>query len=82
MKNKWNTRQIEWGGLLPMSQIERLPVQHRLYPHCPTCKADMPSFDDCVMSVGKSRATLLAVTFHVQCVCRAKWDFRKTVKGS
>lgn len=65
-----------------MSNITRLPTQHRLHPICIQCKADMPAFDDCHINVGPTgNAFLFAVTFHVQCEkCGAKQDFRKTVK--
>ena len=63
------------------ANVERLPAQHKLHPHCPICERDMPTFDDCILTIGDTHAKLTAVTFHVRCVCGANWDLRKNVSA-
>ena len=63
-----------------MSNVERLPTQHRLHPHCPSCKADLPTFDDVTMIAPEASfkgVTIFGITYHIQCPCGTKVDLQK-----
>jgi hypothetical protein len=60
--------------------VARLPVQHPQRPHCPACKADLPTLSGIEMigPLGESGSlTINAVTFHVTCPCGTQLDMRK-----
>jgi hypothetical protein len=66
-----------------MSGVFRLPVQHKLRPHCPVCKADVPTFDQTMVNISVAelgKFELTAITYHVKCPCGAEWNLRKTVR--
>ena len=66
-----------------MGDVERIPTQHKRFPHCATCKAELPNFESMFMTVSPDEmrgATLLRITYRVECVCGAEWDLTKTVK--
>ena len=65
-----------------MTKLARLPVQHPRRPHCLSCGADLPTFNNAILDAfgGLAPVTLDAVTFHVTCPCGAKWDLRKSVR--
>jgi hypothetical protein len=66
-----------------VSDLVRLPVQHKERPHCPRCETDVPTFNRTNIDTSPAELgefELLAVTFHVKCPCGAEWDLRKTVK--
>jgi hypothetical protein len=65
------------------AHIERLPTQHKLHPHCPACKKDLPTFDHVCMTMNPNElrgGTLLGVTYHVQCSCGNRCDLRKNAR--
>ena len=65
-----------------MGDVERIPTQHKRFPHCPTCKRELPNFEMMQMLVSSDDmrgATLLRVTYRVACECGAEWDLAKNV---
>jgi hypothetical protein len=66
---------------MPSAPVTRLPVQHRRAPHCPSCKAPLPTFDGMSLTLmGETDVELLAITFHVRCKCGSVWDLKKGAK--
>lgn len=65
-----------------MSKVIRLPTQHPKAPHCPTCEAPLPTFDNFHMMRGFEDVdvVILSITFLVRCKCGAEWNITKKVK--
>lgn len=65
-----------------MSDVERLPVQHPRAPHCPNCKADLPTFDGMQMIMPNGDWVgfkLLSVVLNVECACGSRWALKKEI---
>ncbi|HYB52828.1 MAG TPA: hypothetical protein VEG84_03090 [Thermoanaerobaculia bacterium] len=65
-----------------MSEVIRLPKQHRQKPHCATCGRALPdlkSVQITAMADEFGDTSLYALTFHVRCACGAPWDLRKEI---
>lgn len=64
-----------------MGETTRLPVQHRRAPHCPTCKADLPTYDDLVIilpAIGDGPVMeKVVVSIHVVCACGTRLVLQK-----
>jgi len=59
----------------------RLPVQHPDAPHCASCKANLPTFDDIALVLPPEDGYELlgsTIFLHIRCKCGARWDLKKT----
>ena len=61
--------------------VTRIPVQHKEAPHCEVCEIPLPTFDGVMMTMCPIMpATLLSVTYKIQCICGAVWNLEKGIK--
>lgn len=60
-------------------KVTRLPVSHPMYPICPTCTRNMPTFDGATLLANDDMLgiKLLNVTYRIRCSCGSVWDLRK-----
>jgi hypothetical protein len=68
-----------------MSNVTRLPKQHKRQPHCPTCESALPTLDSVQVTSSACEfgdCELMAITYHVRCKCGSPWDLRKKIAGA
>jgi transposase len=54
--------------------VQRLPVQHRKHPHCPSCGRQLDVFDHLGMTIrGIMSIKILKVTLQIECECGSQW---------
>lgn len=69
------------GGQPP---AKRLPVQHKKYPHCPSCSRDLPDLNSMHFSLSEEdlrNCKVLQISVRVACPCGRHWDLTKTVSN-
>lgn len=67
------------------ANVTRLPVKPKRPPgpYCHRCNRDLPTFYGATIDLpaeGLGGARLLAVTYHVECVCGTQVDIRREIR--